>query len=364
MPQSIKPFLVFLLLAIYFRCASAATNQFKHWYPEFGFVFERIHHSNCTAQYATYLTAKRNSSNIDRWHGGGKTNSLDQPVVDCILQSTSEFIKSNMASAKVLLGLTPSILATLGSSADETSLLFIIARRPLLALCLAAGSPAVFPIRSFDYRDPIGALKEREGRLHPPKIPSGGDAVVMIVEYVVVFAAIANVAMLSYQLGIQVPCTFTPHLTYLPLLWAFLSIIIHLSGAPALHLRACVSSGRSCNSVLDWIKIQFTPLAKQRPIVVGLVQETYPFILVSLFTSIFTVCHVIYGTLAFSSMLFISVRDSVTVIGRYMASVLRCRIILTYELAALRDSFDVGTGYEVELQPQSFNTKRDQIQTW
>jgi hypothetical protein len=48
-------------------------------------------------------------------------------------------------------------------------------------------------------------------------------------------------------------------------------------------------------------------------------------------------CHIIFGTLTFSSLLFISVRDAVTVIGRYLASLLLCRAILTYELACLRD---------------------------
>ncbi|KAI9764471.1 MAG: hypothetical protein M1840_008397 [Geoglossum simile] len=361
MSQSIKPFLVFLLLVILSHCASAATNQFKHWYPEFGFVFERILQRNCSVQYAKYLAAKVNYTDIDRWNGGAVTNALAQPVVDCILKSTSEFIKTNMASADVLLGLTPTILAAVGSSAYETSLLFIIAKRPFLALCLSIGSPAVFPIRSFDYRDPIGALKEREGRLHPPRFPFGKGVVVVIIEYAVALASIANVATLSYQLGIQAPCTFAPQLTYLPLLWAVLGVSIHISGAFALYLRARVSSGRSRHSVLDWVKILFMPVAKQKPLAVQVVPETYLFILVSFFTSILTICHIIYGTLAFSSMLFVSVRDSIAIIGRYMASAMCCRVILMYELAILRDSFNVSDGHRVEL---GFDKKNnDQTQT-
>jgi hypothetical protein len=70
-----------------------------------------------------------------------------------------------MASAGVLLGLTPTILAAVGSSTDETAVLFTLSKRPLLAIFLAGGSPAVFPMRSFEYQDPIKLLRERRGRV-------------------------------------------------------------------------------------------------------------------------------------------------------------------------------------------------------
>jgi hypothetical protein len=75
-----------------------------------------------------------------------------------------------MASAGVLLGLTPTILAAVGSSADETVMLFILSKRPLLVVFLVGGSPAIFPMRSFEYQDPIGLLRERGGRLYPPRL--------------------------------------------------------------------------------------------------------------------------------------------------------------------------------------------------
>jgi hypothetical protein len=78
--------------------------------------------------------------------------------------------------------------------------------------------------------------------------------------------------------------------------------------------------------------------------------ETYWFIAISWFTSILTVCHVLYGTLAFSSMLFIAVKDSLRVISRFMASVICCRVILMYELATLRDSFNFNPKSKVGMQ--------------
>jgi hypothetical protein len=98
-----------------------------------------------------------------------------------------------------------------------------------------------------------------------------------------------------------------------------------------------------------------------------MIPETYWFTIFSWFTAILTVCHVIYGTLTFSSMLFISVRDSIAVIGRYFLSVMCCRIVLMYELAELRDSFNVVSvdGSEVELRSEDFNTKSaGQVHAW
>lgn len=157
---------------------------------------------------------------MDRYTGGGWTSQLAQPVVNCILEHTSEFVKSNVASAQVLLGLSPPMLAVLGPSAEETSLLFIVGRRPFLALCIAAGSPAIFPMRLFDNKDPIGLLKNRQARLSPPPLKHVHALIVMALEYLVVLAAIANVVTLSRELGDQAVCNFAPHLTYLVLLWA------------------------------------------------------------------------------------------------------------------------------------------------
>jgi hypothetical protein len=367
MVHSIRPLLPILLLGFHLCFASAARNQFKNWYPEYGFVFDSILHTNCTKEYDTYLHATKNISHVDRFTGGDWTNQLAQPVVNCILGHTSNFIMSNIGSAQVLLGLMPSMLATLGPSTEETSLLFVIGRRPFLALCIAAGSPAVFAMRSFDYKDPIGLLKDREGRLRPPPLNYARVPIVVALEYLVVIAAIANIVTLSNELGVQVVCSFAPQLTYLALLWVFLILIIHGLGSISLLLRTRVSCERSSSMVLRWIRIQFTPFEKQRPIKVNVIPETYWFTFSSWFTAIFTVCHVIYGTLTFSSMLFISVRDSIAVIGRYFASVVCCRIILMYELAALRDSLNVDNvdGSEVELLPESFNTKSaGQFHTW
>lgn len=361
--------ILFHLILSYFGAFSlAARDQFQKWYPEYAFIFDQILRENCSTQYNTYLHGKKNTSNIDRYSGGNWNNQLVEAVVNCILQSSSEFIKSSSASAQVLLGLTPSMLAVLGPSTEETSLLFVVDRRPILALFIAAGSPAVFPMRSFDFKDPVGLLKDREGRLRPPPFSYAWTSITTVLEYLLVLTAIANIAFLSRQLGVQVVCNFAPERTNLVLLWAFLIPVIHLIGGITLKLRARVlnvsdsdSDGNRRNEnekvgwepkqpsrlttlAQKWIQIQLTPFEEQGPLCVDLEPETNGYVFLSWFTASLTIVHVIYGTLVFSSMLFISVKDSLAVVGRFMASVVVCRVVLMYELTLLRDTIKLGGG--------------------
>jgi hypothetical protein len=149
--------------------------------------------------------------------------------------------------------------------------------------------------------------------------------------------AVANVAAVGRRLGMQVTSSFAPLLTCLYLLWTYLVIIIHISGATTLRLRIKIKSQSSWH---DRLAKEFTP-THQRELhdFVQPKQEGYWFTVFSQFTAFLSVCYLIYGTLTLSSITFISVRDGVTVIARYMASVICCRLILIYELACLRDAY-------------------------
>lgn len=85
-----------------------------------------------------------------------------------IMANISNYAKDNMASAAVLLGLTPFILASLGSNATELAL--IASRRPILAILLVLGSPSINLIRTFDYPNPTKDLEEGESKLVLSKI--------------------------------------------------------------------------------------------------------------------------------------------------------------------------------------------------
>ena len=90
--------------------AVTSTKQFKHWYPQFGWIFETIVKVNCTAEYDRYLTGIKNHSEIDFLGGGGIYTAITQPLIECILDHTSEYLKFAMTGAQVVLGVMPTII--------------------------------------------------------------------------------------------------------------------------------------------------------------------------------------------------------------------------------------------------------------
>lgn len=54
--------------------------------------------------------------------------------------------------------------------------------------------------------------------------------------------------------------------------------------------------------------------------------------------------HIVFGTLVFSGILFISTQDATAVVARFFASALVCRLVMMYELAGIREATDVVHG--------------------
>ncbi|KAJ5917719.1 hypothetical protein N7454_010094 [Penicillium verhagenii] len=220
-----------------------ARAQFRDWYAEYGFIFDQIIKQNCSSQFDFYETGRTNNTywmDSARWLGSGHEviEQLAVPLVNCMLNACPEFIKSDMASANVVLGLAPSILSVLGSTVEETSLLAVVGNRPFLALSLAAGSPAVIPLRPLEDRDPLEALKARGDDLPPNLYPYHIEAIISIIEYAFVIASIANVAELSLELGFKTTLSFAPGYPYFIIAWSFFGPVAHTWAALGLNARA------------------------------------------------------------------------------------------------------------------------------
>ncbi|KAK1517865.1 uncharacterized protein CCOS01_12122 [Colletotrichum costaricense] len=294
---------------------------------------------NCSAEYERYLTIPRENATIDWFTGGGNTNRLAQPVANCILGNTSEYIMSNMAAAAVVLGLMPTILATVGNSVEETSTLCVIGQRPLIALLVAAGSPAIHPVRSFKYMDPMKLVKSRRYRLRTERSSAPLRRVALAIELLAAVVAIINTYTLCNQLGVMVVSMLAPQLTYLEFLWSIIGISSHVSAAASLWARTNIKSGISRREyIMEVLSRQFKPLDEQdwTNAMIG-EDETYLSMVLSYFTSLLGTCHLIYGSMLFSSLVFISATDSLKIMARYMASAMVSRFILMYELFWLRD---------------------------
>lgn len=343
-----------------YSCAedtSIVRNQFKEWYPEFRLLFSTLINGTCAPLYNTYLHADRSSVPIDYLSGGSSKSRLAQPVVNCILSGTAEIVKTNMSSAQVLLGLTPTILAGLGPSVEDVATLAIVGRRPLLAFLIAVGSPAINPISSSgpemtdlrkkeDVTDAAVVLNDTQGRLRISGKILGGRRMLYL-EYAIVIASISILGWTVYELAKRTVPNFAPQINYLPFLWTFIMISAHPFGVYALHTRVALTTCRQKLPLRSYLSLknQFRPFRDQQQPSITLKPETFKFVLSSWFVKLLIVINLIFGTLAWSSLLFISVRDSLTVIARYMCCQFMSRAVLMIELATLRDAtFDESDG--------------------
>jgi hypothetical protein len=241
--MNVRLYLIFLFAFTIPQGLATQKNQFQHWYPEYRIIFRRLLRENCTEEYAFYLAGHKNRTryiHFDIWIGSSETSQVVFPTASCILNHTSGWVKFNMAAAAVLLGLTPTILAALGPSVEETSTLFVIAQRHILGLFIAAGSPSIYPFRLINYREPIEDLINPDAHIRLPDLPTKWRYAVMVIEFLLLGGAVVYNALNSYQLGMRTNCVYAPQYTFLPLMWAFLGILAHVYGSWALWARVLV----------------------------------------------------------------------------------------------------------------------------
>lgn len=357
------------------------TTQFQHWYPQYHYIWEAIMKENCTEEYERYLTGYRNQSNIDWLGGGGTLSAITQPVMNCILEHSSPYIQSVTTCAQVLLGLTPTILALLGASSDELAMLSNVAHRPVLAALLATGNPSVYLARAFEYYDPKEDLKGKEGRLTQRKPSCAYAYLIVTAEYTIAMAAVVNVALISYDLGTKSISSFMSDNVLGPMTWASLVIPIHIGGIISMRYRVrtrkTIDGGHGTghtergkkgflSSICELWQTEITLSVMKQAMEFDFRDETVLFISLHWFLSTATICHIIFGTLILSSLLFVGPKDALGVVGRFMASALACRIVLMYEISGMRELFRHSTvrGEEGELfELRSTSTGVVQINT-
>jgi hypothetical protein len=263
---------------------------------------------------------------------------------------------ANMQSAGILLGVLPTILTFIGTSKVETGILAL--RRPLLAFLISAGAPAVNPLRTFEYTSPGNILQSWEGRkVHPVPARRWCRSVLVLLQYFVVLAALANVMEVTRELAYWAICSWAPEDVFLPFFWSCGTLLLHVLGVLAVHQRVRLTSRGSQahkNSFYNiplarcraWLAQEFTlssPYDHGRE-ELSLKPETYWFLFTNWCLSAIAMCHIILGTLVLSSMLFISTADAAVVAFRFMASTMACRLVLTHELCGLQQVVDVRQG--------------------
>ncbi|KAH8890663.1 hypothetical protein GQ53DRAFT_867037 [Thozetella sp. PMI_491] len=348
------------LLAVLLFCqdvSAGETNHFKQWFPQYGRGFATMLQQNCSSEYADYLNSSSPAC------AQGDLTCVTSQVIDCLLNITRESWKSNMSAAAVLLGIMPTTLSLVGSTTVETGLLAM--RRPLLSFLLSAGSPAVFPIRTFEYRSPEELLRSRDDDVAIPRFSPPVSAAIVVLQYILACGAVANIAEVTYELCRFSVCSFSSQLHSLPAIWVCLGLAVHFFGTIGVWLRMQLEEShekpRTPRAILSQ---EFLLNSRWSAATLSFRRETYFFTFMSWFASTTNVLHIIFGTVVFSSLLFIGCADAVTISLRCLASAMVCRVILMFEIsgmrrtACFRDESDTtngdakGTSSGRELAPQ------------
>jgi hypothetical protein len=228
----------------------------------------------------------------------------------CIMSNVTEYTKANMASAAVLLGLTPGILATLGSSTIELSLLS--SHRPALALLLVLGSPAMNAIRTFEYIDPRRELRKKKWHWYfqdPSQISKRSQIennVCVIVQLFFAIGSIANLVDLCRSIALKtisvMSCDWSD--TIVPL-WIGLAVFAHLFGIITFSRRYKMVYPGGTEKIRKRLQYEFTPCVMHTHHENDWIDQNRWFVVWSFLTSLYTTVHLTAGILIFSSLSFV-----------------------------------------------------------
>jgi len=203
-------------------------------------------------------------------------------------------------------------------STAELALLSL--RRPLLAALLAVGSPSKNPTRGVEYQGAVEEiLKARVGRLRVHKqLSNFMNRLVVGIEIVVALAAVANTIDMSWELGVST--VFNPWCvqSFGPLVWATFALLIYILGNITFRLRVGLRSESgppydSRGNIKSLFGSELVLCKAQDNRILWWKDETYTFVLLAWFNSLITLVHIMFGTIWFSSILFISAGDALGV---------------------------------------------------
>ena len=298
--------------------------KFQHWFPKYENLWIQAAEGPCRQEVTNYLRNNR--------------TDCEQPcacAADCILQNITGTIQSNFASAQVLLGLVPVTLAVIGPTVAEVTVLS--AYRPLLALLLAIGSPAVNISRAFmnvNVCEPFSRPRSAFSRAWSnwlARQPVVFRVLFRIWTYLIALAAIYNNIRNSVTTDMRTISGWRCAAVYMPLAWSMLGVIVHGWGMIAIRVRLRRYSILSFKSILQSEAFKSISSTKD-----GISSEGLFWM-----ASVCAVIHMIYGILVLSSLVFISALEALQVFALYAVSAISCQFILLLELANMRHELDI-----------------------
>ena len=318
--------LVFVPLTMGFH-----TLKFQEWFPDFeADLSPSWTAGSCRTAHSNYL-----------YHRHQYPDTCGA-LLECILDNTSEKRKTTMASASVALALTPPLLAGLGQSLAEISLLS--SQRPVLSFLLALGAPAMYPNRVFEYTHPPDAPNDLPGDRGLPSLRPSLSLVLSMIEYFLAAATVANNIELAVRIGVRSVLAWGCNSWAMPLLWVLFPVSLHVIATLGYRsmIRSIPVSGGLKFRFWTFLTTEMTPSSNCKSFPISEGAPTSSAILLQICASALAFVHVVLGTLVLSSLIFIGFHDTLRILFRLIGSALVCRGILMYELVSIREVLKKG----------------------
>ncbi len=240
-----------------------------------------------------------------------------------------------LSSSLVILGLTPGLLSTLGPSIAESSMLTL--KRPTLSILLSFGAPAVYLKRAFTFDDPFNTIQTSPRTsisLVGPLSHRKYRWIVLAVEYIFALAAIGNIIYVSLDLGWRSVSSWKCESSYYPLSRVLILGFIHWLGVlsfwftPKAIGNVVQTQDGTHSTALLALGTSQPRVIRQQPKITIYTQSTLPWTLLLQYVAMAcAVGQVMYGTMVFSSLLFLMIGDAVPVLLKFAGSAIVCRFI-------------------------------------
>lgn len=336
--------------------------QFEAWYPHNAKVLIEISTGiyNLTLRdYRVEFAAPRDSANAT------KLLSTCYRHEACIVDQVATNHQLNYQSALVMLGLVPTLLACIGPSIAEISLLY--AHRPVLSALLSLSMPTIWTVSSlFEANTPNHARITTMGRLVPRQLKPRFTAALSICEYLLAAGTATNAIFTALEVGQKTILAWGCTTQFAPFLWAVIpSVVYAIAGANYYYLMAkkrtdvtrksfAIDSSRTGHFLKRLFDATRRRLSREATVCANLKgiwlrsRARVPVIarLLDIGIGIMGFIHFVFGIAVFSSLQFVTVLDTFRkIIFRFALSTFICRVIVIVELAGLAvpdDSVEFG----------------------
>ena len=316
-----------------------APRKFEDWYSEYQVELNTVSTTVCNLSLKAYQGDMAARTTL------GPVQDYCWAHMDCMMSTISEHIKASFSGTSILLGLAPTTLSLLGPSVGEMALISI--HRPVLSLLLSLGAPAIFPGRFLLWDDPLRAKEPQTGSFLITPFSRVSALFISLAQYVCAAAAGVNILHAAYRIGVKAVVSWSCPNSFWPLVWVVSSLAIHFvaSGSlrAAIHRKKRLSKngdfdgklGRAGPLSVLYNEVTLSSNSRWQvsdlfDVRLGPVAVTLQYI-----GAFLAMIHLLFGTMVFSSLLLIGVKEAFYLILRFIGSATVCRLLLQFEVGGM-----------------------------